>query len=333
MDIYSEIIKKFPLLLIIWNIYDDIPTCYNINQKKHYLKKGVILDDYINNNNIYYKNKYYELILTKNKQIINMLDKIIIMEYVNDNYFYEIHYEKYDHLNILSTISHKIRNPLTNIIGLLSYNNNYELNKVKEHMSIIKHSSYEIMLVLNDVIDIINFEKNKISIKLSLFNIENIIMKCCNIANDDLKQKNLIVNININEDVPEIIMIDESRLQQLIMNILKNAINYTDSGSITISVLLMTPKYIEECPFKFNKSTNKYNLLFKIKDTGCGIIKNKNYVNKILGLKYNENNIHNYGMGLLISKFICNLFDGNIWYKSTKDIGTIFYFNILCNAK
>ena len=239
---------------------------------------------------------------------------------------------------MLTTINYKIRNPLTNIIGVLSlldYSNLNDSNK--KYMNIIKQSSYDIVSVAKDLIDIINLESDKIIITLENINIKKFVNECYNIISNDAKKKNIELISKLDKDIPHIIISDEKRLQQIIINILNNAINFTSFGNIIVEISLFNKKNdINNCPFDYKvQKSQKYNILFKIKDNGIGMNQKKqNSINNVLGIK-KLNFIKSYknpGFGLLISKCLCNLMGGNIWFKSEIDMGTIFYFNIICDG-
>lgn len=322
--------------VIIWKKIDDKYKCFINNCN---IENNLKLDDYLKTNN-QLKECYDKIIDTKEHQLMILNDNKIILECIED-IIIEIHIPIDDNLYLLSSISHKIRSPLNNIIGILTLFENLKLDKIqKKCIKILKNSSYEIVKIANDIIDIINLNKNEIKLTFEKINLNKFIHECYEIVAKDIIKKNLNFMFKIDENIPEIINIDSLRLKQIIINLLNNAINNTSIGGITLSISLFDNNNNNNedinCPFKYIPTKPPiYNLLFKIKDTGRGIDNNnKNFIEKILGIKKScINNIHKYsGFGLLISKYLCNLMGGNIWFKSEIDIGTIFYFNIICEG-
>jgi len=294
---------------------------------------------YIQENNIEYGDVYFKTINEKSHNVIKKDNFKIILEYISDNTISEIHIEQDDSLYFLSCISHKIRNPLNNILGLLTFIDDPKLDKnQKKYINLLKKSSYELIGVANDLVDIINLNKDEINIFFEKISIEKLVNECKNIVNQDIVSKNLSFKINISKDVPLIQLLDKNRVRQLIINLLNNAIYHTNMGGISIEIVLFNKNMIElvNCPFLYiDHRPPIYNILFKIKDTGSGIDDASIiFVDKILGINKKKNfQPYKYGgFGLLISRYLCHSMGGNIWFKTDTDIGTVFYFNIICDC-
>ena len=119
------------------------------------------------------------------------------------------------------------------------------------------------------------------------------------------------------------------------MCLISNGIKYTKIGGVTVSIELYD-KDIGSNPFKAKKvSPPKYNIMFKVKDTGIGIDDEKaEMMRSTLSMKL-TNNYKSYkmcGFALIISKHICNLHDGFLWFESLPEVGTIFYGNIVATG-
>lgn len=317
--------------LIIWKKINGKFRCFMNNcnltdnlKMKHFQKEMNI--DY-----------YDEVVNNQQTRIITRGKNKIFLQMIDEETLVEINIPLNDFIYFLSCISHKIRNPLTNIVSILTLLDEKTLDKTnKKYISMIKRSSYEIIGVANDLIDILNLYNGTISLQQEKVSIEKILNNCKNIMSNYLEDKKLYMNINIKE-IPRIINVDHIRLTQILLNIIENSIEYTSFGGITVEVSNFSEEYHDEtnCPFKYTKSKKPvYNLLFKIKDSGDGIPNEiKNYVDYILGTRPPDNTITNYpGFGLLISKQLCNLMGGNVWYMSVPNFGSIFYFNIICDG-
>lgn len=336
MNDIRDILKKIVIPIIIWKIGEkNVVKCYFTNEKISNLNEHTKLNQFIKNNKIEYKFAYDDLLKNNENQYFNYKDKTIIIEKIEKDLFYEMHYPNCT--NMLYTVSSKIRKPLTNIISILTLMDKFSLEpEFKKYLEIIKKSSFEIIGIVNDIIDIINLEQNKITLQLENVSIKNLIKETLNIVLNEAKEKKISLNFEVDSKVPSVIIVDKNRLEQIIVSLLNNSIKNTKNGFINLEVSLFNETDNVSSPFKWIKIDNeRYNLLFKIKDTGNGISKpNKVIVDNILGIKKNEvtKPYKNCGFGLLISKYLCNLMGGHVWYKSEKDMGTIFYFNIICSS-
>ena len=300
------------------------------------IKKNIKLEKYLKLNkldNLILYEKITEVgqceFLTDNKKII--------LQTIPEDSILEIHIPFDDNLYLLSSISHKIRNPLTNIVGILSLINETKYDKnLKNNLNIMENSSYEIISLANDIIDIINLRRNEIILQNDKVNLHKLFQECHDILNKDLSIKNLSFKVSIDQAVPLIIINDHNRLRQILINFLNNAIKFTNIGGISLEINLYNKNNIFEDPFIHTEpKKNMFNILFKIKDTGTGMeLATKKLVENILEIDNNDNiKSGKYGgFGLLINKYLSRLMSGNIWFKSELNIGTVFYFNIISEA-
>jgi signal transduction histidine kinase len=324
---------KFPI--IIWKIHDGHIKCIFTNNKITNIKKDQSLISYLENNDNH--TNAYEHILETDSITIHKNGHLIIFNKINDTTFYEVHYPECNSINVLYSISNKIRKPLQNIIGMLIMIDDSNLSQEQyQYFEIIKKSSYDIVSVINDVIDIVNLEKKNIKLNSENIPFKKLIDDIINVVSDDVIKKKLYLNYNIDNDVPDIICIDKPRLQQIIVNIIDNAVKFTEFGGVNIDISIYNKNNAYNSPFLYiNVKEEEYNILFKIKDTGSGLDNNQK---KIIDKLFEINNFSktksykNYGFGLLISNYLCKLMNGHIWYKSELDIGTIIYFNIICKG-
>lgn len=302
------------------------------------IKNGSKLSSYIKHR--VYEQSYIQILKDSKDQVINnkIMNNFIILKYIPDDIIIELNIQMSANVQLLSSISHKIRNPLTNIIGILTSIDKSKLTQVqKEHISILRKSSYEIIGVLNDIIDLVDFFHGELSLNLEKVDLLDLLNQCHNIVANDMKSKKLSLKIDIDDSVSKYIITDPRKLKQIIINMLVNAVQHLNIGGIFINVVIFNEDKNYGCPFKYVKSkeSKKNNILFSIMDTGSGMdASKKNLVNSILGINNNNNlnisGIYGYGgLGLILSKFICNLMGGNIWFKTNDCMGTTFYFNII----
>lgn len=318
--------------LIIWKKRNNEYICHINNCN---IKKDMTLKKFIKTNKIDY---YDELLNTKEPCIIIKTYHTIFLQNIDDTTISEIRVPKSECMYLLSCISYKVRNPLTNIVGILSLIDDSKMDKQqKKYMNMLRKSSYDIIGIANDIIDIVNLYNGDIKVLYEKNNINKIMTECKDMLMNSINDKKLYFHIDIN-DIPDLIITDKSRLIQIIMNLLINAVQNTYLGGITIEISNFTLKDHQEtsCPFKYTEIYKPtINLLFKIRDTGTGVkTKNLDFINKILGINNTAyvSAVSYTGFGLLIAKHLCNLMGGNIWFQTHKDIGSIFYFNIVCEG-
>lgn len=324
MDIFESTLKNINYPILIWkkntkNKY----VCYYTNGKIDKVKIKTHLNKYLSTKEKHIAVRYDEFFLQKTYLIIKDNDFHITLNYLDEDTFFEFHSLMEDSI-LLSTISHKIRLPLTNIMGILTLIDTSKMNSEnKKYLNIIKESSCLITNIVNDIIDILNLQQNKVKLEYDHININKLLKYCIN-ATADTKKKIQII-ININKNVPKMIISDNNKLTQIIINILSNSFKFTECGNITISVSVQNVE-------KKQNLNDSYDILFTIKDTGCGIASQQKINIENMLTETSWTNKYVDGFGLIICKNLCELFGGKLWFKSEMDIGSIFYFNIKCNG-
>ena len=165
--------------------------------------------------------------------------------------------------DLIATISHNIRTPLTNIMGLSESLLTKKLNKeIKEDVNHIKTSSKEVLNIIDGLLDSSKIEKKAIESEEKPYNIFRMFKIVEDSAKDYIKNKNLKLNINLDNNLPVILKGDYRRITQSITNIVNNSIKFTDDGEINISV-------------KGEKKDTNVNLIIEISDTGIGMTESK----------------------------------------------------------
>jgi len=221
----------------------------------------------------------------------------------------------------LATISHELRTPLNAILGFsqLIYENKNIKKETKDFANAIQSSGIHLLSIIEDILDISVIESGKLKTQISEVNINQLFEMILMLLQNEIEltnKKHLKIYYKQSDLINNpIIKTDLSRLKQILINLLKNAIKFTDSGSIEYGV-----------SFPDNKET-----LFYIKDTGIGIPKDQH---KLIFDHFRQvENSHTRkhggtGLGLSISKKLVELFDGKLWFESEEGKGSTFYFSL-----
>jgi signal transduction histidine kinase/CheY-like chemotaxis protein len=224
----------------------------------------------------------------------------------------------------LSTMSHEIRTPLNAVIGLSELLLDTESEKEKQDFAThIKKSGENLLEILNNILDYSKFESTGIEKELAPVNIPDLINNVVNMLSPLSDQKALSIQTQINKHIPNWVLTDETHVKQILINLVGNAIKFTNEGSIVISV---------DNNSDFDR---KGNLKFTIKDSGLGI--SKNDLNRLFKsftqLDASRTRKHGgTGLGLVISQKLVEALEGEIWFESELNKGSSFFFTITAQS-
>jgi PAS domain S-box-containing protein len=220
----------------------------------------------------------------------------------------------------LANMSHEIRTPLNVIIGMIRQLNKESLTTeqhfyVKQSESSAKH----LLTILNNVLDIAKIESGDMEIVDEAFSPSALAYNVHSILYSQAKDKNLEFKLNVSPDIKPVLKGDDTRLRQVLINLIGNAIKFTDFGSITLAVELL-----EE-----NESSQI--LRFEVIDTGIGM--SDDFILRIYDKFSQEHNTSNRkyegtGLGMAISSDLIKLMGGHMEVKSVKNQGTICSFEL-----
>jgi signal transduction histidine kinase len=220
--------------------------------------------------------------------------------------------------DFLSCMSHEIRTPLNAIIGFTDVVFDTNLTKKqKEYLNAIKTSGNLLMVLINDILDLAKVEAGKMTFEYAPFNLSKSISEILQLFETKIKETRLQLTFKSDPNIPEFLIGDSVRLNQIILNLISNAIKFTKKGSISISIQML------------NEDNGNVTLEFSVTDTGIGIPKNN--LNKIFdkfqqATSETSNRYGGTGLGLTIAKRLVELQGGTISVKSKVDKGSTFSF-------
>ncbi len=225
----------------------------------------------------------------------------------------------------LANMSHEIRTPMNAILGFTEVLENKITDKtLLKYLSSISSSGKALLNIINDILDLSKIEAGKLDLQYEAVNLFSLIYEVGHIFEHKTKQKEIDFILEIDSAIPQVIFIDDVRLRQILFNLIGNAVKFTDSGFVKLSVKKIVT----------NKANETIDLLFLIEDSGIGIPENN--IRKIFGAfeQQKNQNINKYGgtgLGLTITQRLVNMMGGHIKVESNPGKGSMFnvYLNNL----
>ncbi|MCK5874699.1 MAG: response regulator [Alcanivoracaceae bacterium] len=225
----------------------------------------------------------------------------------------------------LATMSHEIRTPMNGVVGMVDLLRRTPLNiQQAQYVDTIHQSTESLLTVINDILDYSRIEAGKLSLEVIDTDLYNLVDDCVALFALPSANKHLPLLTFVDSRVPRRIMTDPTRLKQILTNLLSNAFKFTEQGQISISV---SPH---------GQSTDgRSELLFEVSDTGVGISEAQQRLLFRAFSQADSSTTRRYGgsgLGLTISRKLCDLFDGKIGLSSTEGRGSTFWFTIRARA-
>jgi signal transduction histidine kinase len=214
------------------------------------------------------------------------------------------------------SISHELRTPLNQIKGMTELSQNtHSVSKIHQYLKISDRASSMLLHKIDDILDFYEIESNKFVIKSVHLSLNHFLQEIDSLMRPQVEEKGLFYSAHVATNLIDNVTFDELRVKRVIINLLNNAIKYTQSGFITLIV---------------SKSSDN-SIRFSISDTGCGIAKEKQQTLFKLFGKFKESGnsaVKLGGLGLSISQVLLNKLGFVLKCSSSENVGTRFYFDI-----
>jgi signal transduction histidine kinase/CheY-like chemotaxis protein len=313
---FGEVCKNCTLRKYLNNVYQTDTLQHGIESNFKILDQG-------KEKKVWYRLNIDSIVINGEKKLIVSVDDVTEKKENEKNL--EIAKEaaeagKRSKSEFLTNMSHEIRTPLNGIIGMINLTKLSDLNEEQnENLNIAKKCAYSLLSMINGILDFSKMESGKMIINNDEFDINKLMEEIIMSNASEAEEKGIYLAYNLNNVINERLIGDSYKLRQILNNLINNAIKFTASGKVIITVKRVS---LEDKCVKLN---------FSIEDTGIGI--NEKDIERLFRVfsQLDASDTRKYGgtgIGLAISKQLVEIMGGHICVKSKKGKGSIFSFSI-----
>lgn len=221
----------------------------------------------------------------------------------------------------LSHVSHELRTPIGGIMGMIEVlMHRLEDRDLRQFLAVIRESSRSLLSIVEDILDLSRIETGKLELRSMEFDLQQELERTVHLFSERAEKKRLRLELRASPDIPRRVFGDPRRLSQVLRNLIENAVEYTETGTVTVTAHVRGEENGEKI------------LLFSVTDTGPGVSEeDQRYLFTEFGRLrdvYTKRPTEGAGLGLAISRKLVELMGGRIWYQPGEEAGSTFSFTV-----